>query len=69
VTVPQLIRRRRAHQRCMEARRLNRGLASAAEDLRARAVALTAAGYPEQARPFLDEAELFESAALAPVGL
>jgi hypothetical protein len=59
VTLPQLLRHRRAAVRRQEAVHLNGALLSTAAELRARAAQQP---RPELARPFTDEAELFEAA-------
>lgn len=69
VTLAQLLTRRRAVHRHRLALAANDALFSTARDLRRRAQEEVNAGHPELARPFLDEAELFESAASRPPGL
>lgn len=56
------LRRRHATVQEAAARRINAELSEAASDLRARAQVFVQTGRPESARPFLEEAELFESA-------
>jgi hypothetical protein len=63
VSVSELIRRRRMIQANRHRLAANDGLFDAARDLRRRAQQQVNAGHPELARPYLDEAELFESAA------
>jgi hypothetical protein len=69
VTVGHLLRRRRAVRDRAEALAANDALFDAARDFRRRAQVQLNAGHPELARPFLDEAELFESAAQRVPGL
>lgn len=61
--------RRRAVRDHREALVANGALFDAARELRRAAQVQVNAGHPELARPFLDEAELFESAAQAVPGL
>lgn len=69
MTLPQLLRHRRATVRREEAHRRNRQLLAAAAELRARAMQEVTAGRPDLARPFEDEAELFEAATVGAIAL
>jgi hypothetical protein len=69
VTVGALIRHRRLVQRTRADATASAALREAAAEFRARAAEEVAAGHPELARPFLDEAEMFESAASPTRGL
>lgn len=64
-----LLRRRRAVARQHERLRTNDGLFAAARELRREAQAYVNAGRPDLAQPYVDEAELFESAAQRVAGL
>jgi hypothetical protein len=69
VTAADLLRRRRAVRDHRDALAANDALFDAARDFRRRAQAQINAGHPELARPFLDEAELFEGAVQSVPGL
>lgn len=69
MTVAALLRHRRAVRDHAEALRANDALFGVARGLRRHAQEQINAGHPERAVPFLDEAELFESAAQAVPGL
>jgi hypothetical protein len=69
VSVGALIRHRRLVQRTRADAAATAALREAAAEFRARAAEEVAAGRPELARPFLDEAEMFESAASPGRGL
>jgi hypothetical protein len=69
VTVGDLIRHRRLVQRQRADATSSAALRQAAAEFRARAAAEVSAGHPELAGPFLDEAEMFESAARPHRGL
>jgi hypothetical protein len=69
VTAAGLLRRRRAVRHRRDALAANDALFDAARDFRRRAQAQINAGHPDLARPFLDEAEMFESAAQSVPGL
>jgi hypothetical protein len=69
VTVGQLLRRRRAVRDHRETLMTNDALFDAARSFRRQAQAQVNAGHPELARPYLDEAELFEAAAQGVPGL
>lgn len=69
MTVVELLRRRRAIQRHETTLRTNDGLFDAARDLRRRAQRELNDGRPDLAQPFIDEAELFESAIQRVAGL
>lgn len=62
-------RRRRRVAAHVEALRANDALFEAARTFRRQAQAQLNAGHPELAAPYLDEAELFESAVQAVPGL
>lgn len=64
-----VLRRRRAVARYADRLRVNDGLFDAGRDLRRRAQVQLNAGRPDLAQPYLDEAELFESAAQPLPGL
>lgn len=58
-----VLRRRRAIARYADRRHANDRLRSVGGDLRRAAQPMLDAGRPDLAQPYLDEAELFESAA------
>jgi len=62
MTVAELLRRRRAVAQNESTLRTNDALFDAARDLRRRAQPFLTDGRPELAQPYLDEAEVFESA-------
>lgn len=64
-----LSRRRRAVARQQQLLRANDSLADAARPLRREAQVYLNAGRPDLAAPYLEEAELFESAMQRPEGL
>lgn len=69
MTVGQLLRRRRAIRDQAETLAANDALHDAARHFRRRAQEQINAGHPELARPYLDEAELFDSAVTPVRGL
>jgi hypothetical protein len=69
MTVTEALRHRRALRDRREALAANDALFTVARDFRSRAQAQINAGHPESAGPYLDEAELFESAAQRVPGL
>lgn len=69
MTMGQLLARRRAVRDHREALAANDSLFTVARDFRRLAQQQINAGHPELARPYLDEAELFESAAQTVPGL
>lgn len=64
-----LMRRRRAVADHADALRVNDSLADTARELRRRAQGHLNDGRPDLAQPYIDEAELFESAMHRPPGL
>lgn len=69
MTVGELIRHRRLVRRTRADAAASAALRATAAEFRARAQQQVDAGHPELARPFLDEAEMFESAARPGPGL
>jgi hypothetical protein len=69
VTAADLLRRRRAVRHRRDTLAANDALFDAARDFRRRAQAQINAGHPDLARPFLEEAEMFEGAAQPVRGL